>query len=298
MSMIINNIKQAYEGLNRYLSQNHFIVILIAILLFVWITKSTKIKKEANRLLVYTLIMLIVLSCPLTAAIAMVYQTSFYNYEWIWSMVPVTIVISYGFVLIWRQEKTKIQRMKLFIVVLGVFCICGNFGRIQRVTPEEGKVRGDSAEVVRVLANIEMQDDFIVWGPREIMQEIRRLDGDVCLVYGRDMWEEKAGAYDYEVYNAELIDAYLWIEKGMEHFELSKKYENPQDALEYVVQYHQWDKEAIDKISNVLQMGGNTIIVPNMLGEYIEEPFERVANEKGIKIQKSYTEDYAIYVMR
>ena len=41
--------------------------------------------------------------------------------------------------------------------------------------------------------------------PKEIMEEIRRLDGSIVLAYGRDMWQTQALSYLHETYDEEQI---------------------------------------------------------------------------------------------
>ena len=297
MSYIVSYVERAYSGVIRYLNENHFVAILIAVLLFIWIGNQKAIDKKQNRLLVYTLVVTVVLLCPITAIPVMIYQTPFYDYEWAWSMVPVTAVIAYGIVLLWCQGKSKAGKyILLTILLIGCF-LCGNLGQIQRLTIEEKEDRYNSREVVQALTEMKLTEDFVVWAPKEVMQEIRRLDGTISLVYGRDMWEEKAGAFDYEAYSPELTEAYIWLEKGMEHYELSHKYEKPKDALDYLVEQDEWKQDIVKSVNVVLQEGVNAIVLPEMLGDYIEEPFRKSVEERGKKMYKAYTEKYAIYVM-
>ena len=110
MSRIWDYLKQACEGLQQYLSQNNLVVILVAVLLFFWLSEKKETDQKTNRLLVYTFIMVLILICPLSAMAVMIYQTSFYEYSWAWSLVPLTIVCAYGIESFWGKIKAGWQK--------------------------------------------------------------------------------------------------------------------------------------------------------------------------------------------
>ncbi|MBR4084703.1 MAG: hypothetical protein IKK33_10540 [Lachnospiraceae bacterium] len=298
MSMVWNCMERAWEGAVRYMSQNHLIVILATVLLVLWLMEKKNVTTGQNRVLVYSLLMMLLLLCPITAAGVMIYQTGFYDYEWAWSMVPLTIIIAYGFVLLWTRKASRKYKVLLALVVLSIGCLCGNQGQIQRVAAEESEERADTGEIMQLLDSRNIQEKLVVWAPRGIMQEMRRRDGHILLVYGRDMWDEKAGAYDYEAYSQELEEAYLWMEKGTEYCRLTVGHDKPEKALETFVKEAGWDTEAKQHIRSILQAGTNLIVLPNLLSDYVGKNLEELAEAEGKVLQEAYTQRYIIYVIR
>ena len=298
MSVIWNYLERAWEGAVRYMSQNHLIVILAAVLLVLWLLKKKQVTTVQNRVLVYCLLMILLLLCPVTAAGVMVYQTGFYDYEWTWSMVPLTAVIAYGFVLLWEQKVSRDNKVVLTLTVLSICCLCGNQGQIQKISADENAERADAKEIIQLLDSLYMQEPLVVWAPSGIMQEMRRKDGHILLVYGRDMWDEKAGAYDYEAYSPEVEKAYLWMEKGAEYCKATVGHDEPEIALESFVKEAGWDTEGKKNIQSILQEGTNLIVMPNMLSDYVGKTLQELTDAGGKALQESYTQEYTVYVIR
>jgi uncharacterized membrane protein YhaH (DUF805 family) len=297
LSKIIDYLLQACHGISNYLTNNHYFVLLVAVLLVLWLTEKKQANERQNRLLIYTLIMLVLLLCPITAVAVMIYQTAFYEYVWAWSMVPITAVVAFGLVLFWNQKGSKMQKRGLIILSIVFLCLIGNQGNIQKMPDSEAKARGEVEEVIRELFSLEADGECILWAPQRLMQEIRRQDGRVILLYGRDMWDQKAGAYDYEAYTPEVTEAYRWLEKAMEYSDFAVSLEEPKEAIALLDEQYMWSREAKENIEQILQAGANTIVWPNLLSEYMEQLIIEIAQEQGKQLQKAYTEEYTIYVI-
>lgn len=298
MSMIWSYVERAWEGASRYMSQNHFIVILATVLLVLWLLEKKTTTIVQNRVLVYSLLMILLLLCPLTATGVMIYQTGFYDYEWAWSMVPVTAVIAYGFVLLWSRNTSRKNKVILALAVLSICCLCGNQGQVQKVSAEESSERADTKDIMQLLDSWNGQEKLVVWAPSGIMQEMRRKDGHILLVYGRDMWDEKAGAYDYESYGTEVEKAYLWMEKGAAYCKATVGHDEPEKALDAFIKEAGWDKDAKLHIQSILQEGTNLVVMPNLLSDYVGKILKELTEAEGKILQEAYTQRYIIYMIR
>ena len=74
----------AWLGWKSFISNGKLAALLLAALIFLWYNR----KQVERKLLVYTSVMAVCCILPVTAVVLMGYQTKFYDYEWIWSLVP------------------------------------------------------------------------------------------------------------------------------------------------------------------------------------------------------------------
>ena len=86
-------VRNAVNGWYRYTDSGKYPVLFLAALVLLWFL-SGKLVKEKRMLLVYATAVAALAVCPLTAVLLMIYQTKFYDYEWIWSAVPLLPVIA------------------------------------------------------------------------------------------------------------------------------------------------------------------------------------------------------------
>lgn len=297
MSRILDYITGAISGLERYFAANKLIVVLFAVLLAGWLAEKKFAEEKGSRMLMYTLVMSILLICPLTAVAVMIYQTAFYDYEWAWSMVPITAVIAYAGA--WLIDKGFSKKKKLLGVLLAVavLFLCGNQGTLQVVETKEALAAEAAGKILQSLEGLGGTGQKILWAPKNIMQEVRRQDGKILLIYGRDMWDEKAGAYDYESYNESLTNAYLWLESMTELTETAAGMEEPLKSLKLLCQEKQLDEQTEGYLWIMVDAGVNTYVFPNLLADYLQEDLESIAAQRMLTVRTAYTEEYTIYFM-
>ncbi|MDE6699669.1 MAG: hypothetical protein K2K10_01415 [Acetatifactor sp.] len=171
----------------------------------------------AGRLVRYGGIAAVLCICPVTAALLMLYQTAFYDYPWIWSMVPLTALIALGGTVFltdqWKKGGwgTFLYNTALTLLCVGVLMLCGGLGE-SRVDAAEQRRERVQAEAVLAEARAVCGEEFCLWAPREILEYARTRDGKINLLYGRDMWDAALHAYSYDVYSEETEALYLWME--------------------------------------------------------------------------------------
>lgn len=207
-------LRNAWQGWQQFTTGGKLPAILMAVLLYLWLAGGWKRQKE---LYFYTILITLLCIFPVTAMVLLLYQTKFYDYEWLWSLVPMTVVIAWGITefLAERWKGFSLSRWKqgipVTVLLLAVLVLCSGLGRTKNSWNEEQIKRRKADEVIdRVL---ELQDgDICLWAPREIMEYTRERIGGLRLIYGRNMWEEALNAYTYDTYSQEIQELYLWIE--------------------------------------------------------------------------------------
>lgn len=192
-------------------------LLLVALLLF-WFWKREEWKKY-HELFIYTTLITVCCICPVTAALLMVYQTKFYDYQWIWTYVPITVVISLAGTLLWSFLSEKYAgtkhgfRNKLGIMAAMVCLVylCGSLGNPVWDAKAEAEKQVQTRRVLEVITEKGQRTDIVLWAPQGMMEYARALDGRVRLPYGRNMWDAALNAYSYDIYGETEIAMYTWM---------------------------------------------------------------------------------------
>ena len=294
MNMIAMNMDRTIHGMAEYFRSDKTVVLLIAVLLYLWLKEKKNVDNKVNGLLLYTLVMTGILLFPITAMIMVIYQTAFYDYAWTWSMVPGAAVIAYG-ISIFLMDMENLSKKKIVPVAAVIACIllvCGNQGTIR--TNEKVVEKGQIEVIAEHAVKEAKEGQAVLWAPKNIMQEMRRYTGEIRLIYGRDMWDEKAGAYDYEAYDETRMEAYEWMELVDM---LAREVEN-EDNFRVLCGEYQLAEGAFDSTSNMLEAGVNVIVLPKLASEMYEGVLEDMMEAKGREMDELYTEQYAVYLFK
>lgn len=294
MSALSLYFERTVKGMETYFSHDKTVVLLLAVLLVLWLGDKKKNHETHNRLLVYTTVISLALLFPVTAVVAVIYQSAYYDYEWVWSMVPVIAVVGYGAVRIYEMlEREKRGRQIWWLGLLLLLFFCGNQGCLKTASEEEAKTAVMAREIMVTVENAMDTEVPVLWGPKDIMQEIRRETGEIRLVYGKDMWDPKAGAYDYEAYSPELIRAYEWMDcvcvlssenVGEQEMALYEKYDIPAQLSEVVLY--------------MMDSGVNVIVLPGNTAENLDKLLAETVEKANINVQKENVEQYVVYLLK
>ena len=122
-------------------------------------------------------------------------------------------------------------------------------------------------------------------------------DGRVLLLYGKDMWDQKSGAYDYEAYSQEMTDAYLWLEEVMDYYDLALSVETPEETMRFLDQQYEWSIYGKSHIANMMKAGTNTIVLPELVSGFLEADIECIVEEHGKSLKKTCRAGYVIWVI-
>lgn len=201
-------------GWIRFIESGKLPAVMLAALLFLWAGGRWRKQKA---FFCYAAVSAFLCMVPVTAVILMQYQTRFYDYEWIWSVVPMTAAAAWGATefldFCWNGLTASRLRKSLPVIflLLAVLALCGGPWRsgIDREVQQEK--RQQAGEVLSLIAE-SGDGEICLWAPREILEYARERSGSFRLLYGRNMWEESLNAYAYDVYPQEIRELYLWME--------------------------------------------------------------------------------------
>lgn len=218
-------LRNAHAGWMEQMTQGKLLALFLLALLVYWFWKRDT---EQKALLKYATAAAICCVVPVTAALLMSYQTRFYDYEWIWSIVPVTAVTAYVLTVL-LTDISKVEKKSTRFAVLGLCALIlfasGNMGEKKEDNDsaimkavyfpgeevKEADVRRDAYEVLEKLQEITAGGEVVLWAPVEIMEYAREVDARVRLLYGRNMWDQSLNGYSYDTCSEEVYDAYHWM---------------------------------------------------------------------------------------
>lgn len=210
MTELLHN---AWSGWTSYNIHGKLPALLLAVLLYLWYCG----KKREEVLLAYTSLMAVCCIFPVTAAFLMLYQTKFYNYEWIWSLVPLTAVTAYGITVFMAhdqtggREKSWRNRIPAILFAAVILFFSGSLGRQVWDRREEKGQREQAYEVLEELTEKYSPGDLCLWAPREIMEFAREAEPALRLSYGRNIWDAYLNAYAYDTYEEDVMAMERWM---------------------------------------------------------------------------------------
>lgn len=276
-------IESACMGWAAYIDGGKLAALALVTALFLWL--GGRVKGAMGLLVRFGAMGMVLCIFPVTAAGLMIYQTRFYDYQWIWSMVPVTALIALGGTVFittqWEASHSLLKRAIVTVSSVLIVLLCGGLGA-ERMNPEKTQAQGKDGEAV--LARIEAQcgEGVCLWAPAEVL-EYARLDGERELFYGRNMWDEALNAYSYDTYSQQHRELYLWMEK-LDDWQIDISVE-----------------EVLENINKAEALGANCILIPTEMSDWLQEPetesvlLERFAQED---IEVSVIEGYYLLDLR
>ncbi|WP_251207515.1 hypothetical protein [Acetatifactor aquisgranensis] len=210
MTELLQNASLRWVG---YKGSGKIVALLLAVLLFWWFAEK---EKKQRALLLYTTVAAACCIVPVTAAFLMLYQTKFYDYEWIWSMVPVTAVTAYGLTLFlaghWKEAQGNWRRgLPVTLLLLMAMLFCGDLGGDMEARAETNAEKDEAYEVVGMLSERWSREDICLLAPQRILEYAREADGRLRLAYGRNMWDPWLNAYAYDTYDGKAEDLCQWM---------------------------------------------------------------------------------------
>lgn len=191
---------------------------LLISLLFLWIYYKRVRQKE---FLIYTTAVTLCCILPVTAVLLQLYQTRFYDYKWIWSIVPMTAMVGFAATLFMTEflqelsKNYKKSRIAAVALLAAGLVLCGGMG----AKPWDGcgkqEERQERQQAEALLAKLQERlqgREICLWAPRRVMGYARAYGAGILLLYGRDIWDSDLSAYSYDKYPEGIYDLYLWME--------------------------------------------------------------------------------------
>lgn len=207
-------LKNAWIGWHDFTDAGKLAALLLISLLFLWIYYK---KTTPKSLLIYATAAAACCIFPVTAALLMLYQTRFYDYQWVWSIVPMTAVTAFAaavFVTDFLKAYTKGNRPKAagaVVLLLAAIVLSSGMGTKPWDSQQEQAERKAAEELMAEIEERIPEKEIYLWAPREIMEYARSYDAGIRLLYGRNMWDPALNAYSYDTYSQELLDMEQWM---------------------------------------------------------------------------------------
>lgn len=161
---MLTGIRSAWHGWLQFADAGKLPAVLLALLL--WMILGRKTRGAQTRLVYYGAGAAFLCVFPVTAMILMKYQTAFYDYPFLWNLVPMTILIAFGGTLFltehWKKEDGGLGYRSLFynafltIACAAVLALCGGLGNgAVYANTAVRENAADREEVLQVLAEAE-----------------------------------------------------------------------------------------------------------------------------------------------
>lgn len=278
-------IQDAWMGWTNYTDSGKLVALVIVALLYLWL--AVKCKGPQKRLMIYGVVTVVLCICPVTAAGLMYYQTRFYNYQWIWSMVPVTGLIALGGTVFlteqWKDGKGWKSMLHNVIVTLAsvvAISLCGGLGE-GSVDAFEAREKRERSEAVLMDVQELYGDDLCLWAPADVL-EYARIDGKMQLLYGRNMWDVALNAYSYDTYSEKRVELYEW----MEHLD------------DWAIEISAGEVE--EYVQKAFAEGADCVLLPDDFLEWMPESEEALAEllKSSENVEATRLEEYFLLKLR
>lgn len=283
-------LKNAIEGWKAMNADGKYTLLLLAVLLWYWMNASVLRKQEKQQvkqhwLLCYGSLITIVVIVPITAVLLMKYQTRFYNYIWLWTLVPMTALIAWGGVQIyerlcnsqWKESSWKKRGGAAAGLLLLV--LCGNLGGFPGDFQQQAQTREKAELLLDELTESGKNSNICLWAPREIIEYARAADGQIRLLYGRNMWDGALNAYSYDTYTPETVELYEWMEQ-LQQYELLQE-ETKAEVYDNAAQC----------IACAIEQGVDIIVLPYAIPDELKQQIQGLTETEG----RDFKEEYLIY---
>ena len=273
-------LRNAWTGWLDFTSGGKLAALFLTALIYLWLSGKWKAHKT-----LFFYVVSITLCCilPPAAAVLMLYQTRFYDYVWLWSLVPVTAVIAWTTVEVIDRLGADIhifKRKNRFPVTILLFIILAlSSGTVKNVfdPAKERQERQQAWEVLRSLETL-WDEEICLWAPQDILAYVRQFDGSVQLLYGRNMWDYSLGAYTYDIYPDEVRELYLWMENADPDGVAKVKDEEQGNIV----------LNGTDCVTAALEAGANCILLPDSIKPQIAQEIAKTVDAELSQVGKFY----------
>lgn len=218
------------DGYTLFVKDGQITVLYFLSLFLLWFL----IKDKQELFKKYATLILLLLLFPPTAWLLMKYQTTFYDYVNLWTLLPQTAMVAYVLTVCgeklagyrFGKTKRKLGEGPAIAVLAVLLFLCGSLTLFVHPTEETG--RYFPKDVEEVLGYIDTSGgEVYLFAPEEVAEYARIYDGRIKLPFGRNMWEVALSAYTYDTYDAGDGEMNDWLNgnlKGLSETEVSENY--------------------------------------------------------------------------
>lgn len=261
------------ENLTLEMGAGKYLALVLMGIFFLWLLGRYKKNQNTRHLLLFLITITALVLIPLFGMPLMLYQTRFYNYRHLLLLLFPMVLIPWALTEALEQgigmmkrnaedgdlvkERPWIARLCGVAGVVIFLMLSGNMiteGVNANFTFSKDKV---PAHVMEVLELVE--DGDVLVAPNDVIEYARAYDGDLKLVYGRDMWQLALRAYTYNVYDEEIKEIYEW----MQNPPLNYLNASPEDLAK---EQKDLDKRALSLIDKT---SCNVLVLPHVMYERI-----------------------------
>lgn len=288
------------QNFSEEMKNGKYLALIIVGIVFLWLLGKYKKLQRTRILLLYGITICLVVLIPLSGFVLAQYQTAFFNYRHLllllfpmvfipWALVE---TLENGLGLMKRnaeegdlvREKPWLTRFLGVLVAASLLMVSGNMlteGVDTELTLAKEKV---PTRVLEVLELLEKGDVLVA--PNEVLEYARSYDGDLKLIYGRDMWQPALKAYTYHTYDEDACKIYDWMQnQPLNYFNAS---DEELEQLQADV-----DREAFGLIGST---ACNTLVLPRAV-------YERVWDNVGLEGMCGFemeeeTSEYVVLIRR
>ena len=224
---MIKLLESLGAGKGSFAENGQYLALFLAALLFLWLLGEGK-RKEFK---IFAFVVGLILLCPLTAKLLIIYQSAFYDYETAWVWLPLTAVVAYALVVAatkmlslltgedrkWKEtvsgKKAKLYECAVIGVLAALLFFSGTVSLTETMTEATSRADGIPKEVGEVLDLVEIPqgETVLLAAPDEVVSWARIYNGGIILLYGRDMAETALTAYLYDKYPSDIVELHDWL---------------------------------------------------------------------------------------
>lgn len=277
-----------------------YLALVIIGMFFLWILGRYKKSQSTRHLMLFGITMTLLVIVPITGMLLMAYQTKFFDYRHLFLLLFPMVFIPWAITEALDQgvnymkqnaeegdlikEKPWVVRTAGAAIAVCFLMLSGNLlteGVEVNFTFAKDKVPASAMEVFELL-----EDRDVLIAPNEVIEYARAYDGDIKLIYGRDMWQPALRAYTYNTYDEETCEIYKWMQNEVVNIFLVSEEEKIEIGYER-------DCKAMDMIATT---PCTVLAVPH---EVYERMWQAMGAEglKGFELLEE-TSQYAVLVRR
>ena len=245
------------QNMSVEMGAGKYLALTLVGIFFLWLLGRYNKNERTRLLLLFGITISVLVIVPFTGMLLMAYQTRFFDYRHLLLLLfpmifipwALTEAVDQGYGALKRnaeegelaKEKPWMARTVGILIAVLLLMLSGNLiteGVDVELTLSRDKVPADVEEVLELL-----EDGEILIAPDEVIEYARAYNGDLQLVYGRDMFEPGLKAYTYNVYDKDVCEIYEWMQNlPIDTFEL--------DADKRMQLQREKDKEAMALIAD------------------------------------------------
>lgn len=259
------------QNLSLEMGAGKYLALTLVGIFVLWLMGRYKKNEKTRHLLLFGITMSALVIVPISAMALMAYQTRFYSYRHLLLLLfpmvfipwALTSAVEGGYsVMKQNAEDGELVKEKPFVArMLGVLiatCLSMLSGNLLTEGVEvEFTLSGDKVPAIVMEALELMEDGDVLVAPDEVIEYARAYDGDLKLVYGRDMFEPKLKAFTYNVYDENANRIYEWMQdEPLNLFGVSTE--------ELKAMQREKDVKAMDAVANTLC---NTLVLSHAMYE-------------------------------